>query len=184
MEHDLPSDRRRRGLRARGRDGLWIGLYGLRLRRRIRMRDDLRAKLGPVPPGSLRAHLFAQKIEVALVLDPRRPPPLPRHRRRARLAVLAACVAPSAEQQLEIAAETASRVKQHGGRKRRPPRTGPLPTRRAKASLTGSRGVHTPPAPGRLGGSSSGPSILGPTSPVSTPPPSSRPSPRRSGHDR
>jgi hypothetical protein len=81
MEHDLPSDRRWRGLRARGRDGLWIGLYGLRLRRRIRMRNDLFAKLGPIPPGSLRAHLFAQEIEVALVFDPRRPPPLPRHRR-------------------------------------------------------------------------------------------------------
>jgi hypothetical protein len=60
----------------------------------------------------------------------------------------------------------------------------PFPRDVRKPHARGARGVHTPPAPGRLGGSSSGPSILGPTYPVSTPPPSTRPSPRRSGHDR
>ena len=52
-----------------------------------------------------------------------------------------------------------------GRRRRRQPRTGP-PTTGVRCTPRGARGVHTPPAPGRLGGTSSAPSTLGADAPT------------------
>src|SRR5579872_7237365 len=140
MEHSLEADRRARGHRARGGDRLWIGLYVLRLRRGIRMRDDPRDKLGPVFPGPSCA--FALGLELRLVLDLRLSPPLTRHRGRARLAVQTPGVACPTEQQLATAAKATSWAQKHGGRPSRQPRTGP-PTTGVRCMPRGVRGVRT-----------------------------------------